>query len=186
MTLPNPGVPLSLAQIKGEFGGPANNYGLANYYAGGAYVPTGTVGYYGPIPTAGNTISIRNFYGAAKANSLSIVKGLWSSGSIINIESAGYRAPPYNTAYGSISPGTYNGIVICATFYNNSPLSQFVFALVGSRAQSFFTSITPSGGPTLTTATAAYYSASTTLTEWRWNAAVSGWIGVGTVTAVIV
>lgn len=62
MTLPNPGVPLSISDIKGEFGGPSNP-SLQNYYAGGGYVPAGTVGYYGPIPSSG-AISIQDFYGA--------------------------------------------------------------------------------------------------------------------------
>lgn len=61
MTLPTSG-PLSLNDIKGEFGGPASP-SLGDYYAGGTYVPAGTSGTYGAVPTAGNPISIRNFYG---------------------------------------------------------------------------------------------------------------------------
>lgn len=62
MTLPNSG-DLTLGDIQAEFGGsfPAS---LGEYYAGGAYVPSGTVGDGGPIPESG-TISIGDFYGAS-------------------------------------------------------------------------------------------------------------------------
>lgn len=63
MTLPASG-PLSLADIQGEFGG-ANPISLSEYYAGGAYVPAGTTGTYGAVPSSGQ-ISIQNFYGTSK------------------------------------------------------------------------------------------------------------------------
>lgn len=62
MTLPTSG-PLSLNDIKGEFGGPSSP-SLGDYYAGGTYVPAGTSGTYGAVPSSG-TISIRNFYGTS-------------------------------------------------------------------------------------------------------------------------
>lgn len=62
MTLPSSG-PLSLGDIKGEFGGPASP-SLGDYYAGGAYVPAGTTGTYGAVPSSG-PISIRDFYGTS-------------------------------------------------------------------------------------------------------------------------
>ncbi len=60
MPLPTSGA-LSLGDIKGEFGGPASP-SLGNYYAGGAYVPAGTSGTNGAVPSGG-AISISNFYG---------------------------------------------------------------------------------------------------------------------------
>lgn len=60
MTLPTSG-PLSLSDIQTEFGG-SNPISLSEYYAGGAYVPSGTTGTYGAVPTSG-AISIQNFYG---------------------------------------------------------------------------------------------------------------------------
>lgn len=60
MTLPSSG-PLTLANIQTEFGG-SNPISLSEYYAGGSYVPAGTSGTYGAVPSSG-TISIRNFYG---------------------------------------------------------------------------------------------------------------------------
>jgi len=62
MTLPSSGA-LSLNDIKGEFGGPASP-SLGDYYAGGSYVPAGTSGTYGAVPSSG-TISIQNFYGTS-------------------------------------------------------------------------------------------------------------------------
>jgi hypothetical protein len=49
MTLPTSG-PLSLNDIKGEFGG-LTSPSLGDYYAGGAYVPPGTSGTYGAVPS---------------------------------------------------------------------------------------------------------------------------------------
>lgn len=64
MPLPSSGV-LTLADIQGEFGGP-NPAALANYYAGGGLVPSGTTGTYGAVPSSG-LITIQNFYGTSAA-----------------------------------------------------------------------------------------------------------------------
>jgi hypothetical protein len=64
MPLPTSG-PLSLNDIKGEFGGPTSP-SLGDYYAGGTYVPAGTSGTNGAVPSSG-TISINNFYGTSSA-----------------------------------------------------------------------------------------------------------------------
>jgi len=63
MTLPTSG-PLSLSDIQTEFGG-SNPISLNEYYAGGSYVPAGTTGTNGAVPSSG-TISISNFYGTSK------------------------------------------------------------------------------------------------------------------------
>lgn len=65
MPLPSSG-PLSLNDIQTEFGG-TNPISLSEYYAGGANVPAGTTGTFGAVPSVGNPISIRNFYGTSKA-----------------------------------------------------------------------------------------------------------------------
>jgi len=62
MALPSSG-PLTMADIQTEFGG-SNPISLSEYYAGGTYVPAGTSGTYGAVPSSG-TISIRNFYGTS-------------------------------------------------------------------------------------------------------------------------
>ena len=62
MTLPTSG-PISLSDIQTEFGG-SNPISLSEYYAGGSYVPAGTSGTNGAVPSSG-TISIWNFYGTS-------------------------------------------------------------------------------------------------------------------------
>lgn len=95
MALPSSG-PLSLNDIKGEFGGPGSP-SLSDYYAGGSYVPSGTSGTYGAVPTGG-TISIANFYGTQAA--LEIIS--------LNVGDDGYGDYGYNPylGIGSISPNT--------------------------------------------------------------------------------
>lgn len=105
MTLPAPGVQLALSDIQTEFGG-TNPAGLNEYYAGGSYVPAGTTGYYGAIPTTGNLISIRDFYGAP-ANiiySFTVTTG-WTANPLgFGSYSSGYDTTTYTL--GSIS-GSY-------------------------------------------------------------------------------
>lgn len=62
MTLPVSG-PLTIANIQTEFGG-SNPAGLSEYYAGGTYVPSGTTGVNGAVPSSG-TIAISDFYGTS-------------------------------------------------------------------------------------------------------------------------
>lgn len=106
MTLPSSG-PLSLADIQTEFGG-SNPISLSEYYAGGAYVPAGTSGTNGPVPTSG-AISISNFYGTSNVPPLSVtadsVSGLDSGpnfiGSVTSTDS------PNTTPSGGVGPYTY-------------------------------------------------------------------------------
>jgi hypothetical protein len=60
MTLPTSG-PLSLLDIQGEWGGEAP-ISLGEYYAGGFYVPFGTIGSNSPVASSG-PINIASFYG---------------------------------------------------------------------------------------------------------------------------
>lgn len=62
MAIPSSG-PISLTTVQTEFGGVAP-IGLVEYYAGGLYVPAGTTGTYGAVPSSG-AISLRNFYGTS-------------------------------------------------------------------------------------------------------------------------
>lgn len=56
---------ISLTNIQTEFGG-SNPISINEYYAGGAYVPSGASGTNGSIPTSG-AISISQFYGTYSA-----------------------------------------------------------------------------------------------------------------------
>ena len=62
MTLQTSG-DITLANIQTEFGG-ANPISLSEYYAGGGYVPAGTAGTYGAVPSSG-AITLQNFYGTS-------------------------------------------------------------------------------------------------------------------------
>ena len=73
--MPASGSSISFAQLQAEFGGAATNISLANYYAGGSNVPTGSIGYpNGGGPTgasfvgipASSTISLSAFRNSAK------------------------------------------------------------------------------------------------------------------------
>ena len=88
MALPSSG-PLTLADIQTEFGG-SNPISLSEYYAGGSYVPAGTSGTYGAVPSTG-TISIQNFYGTT---AVSITLGSYDVYDVtggLSIAQAGYQ-----------------------------------------------------------------------------------------------
>lgn len=105
MTLPSSG-PLSLADIQGEFGG-SNPIGLNEYYAGGAYVPAGTTGTYGPVPSIG-TISIRDFYGTtAVVISVSSQTISYTSGGLTNAF-VGYQLTSAGQVNGRQQSSYYN------------------------------------------------------------------------------
>jgi hypothetical protein len=73
MPLPTSGQ-LSLNDIQVEFGG-TNPISLTEYYAGGGFVPAGTSGTNGAVPSSG-TISVLSFYGTQSV----ILKGYWGGG----------------------------------------------------------------------------------------------------------
>lgn len=114
MTLPSSG-PLSLANIQGEFGG-SNPIGLAEYYAGGPYVPAGTSGTYGSVPSSG-TISIQNFYGTSAYTSMSPNIGS-DQGTNGSLSSHGFFlscAPS-----GGVGPYTYSWAAVSSPSYPNT------------------------------------------------------------------
>jgi len=99
MALPASG-PLSLSDIQTEFGG-TNPISLNEYYAGGAFVPAGTSGTYGAVPTSG-AISIQNFYGTADA----ILGGTYTYRTAVTGEA-------FNTV-NDVESIAYNGTTFCA------------------------------------------------------------------------
>jgi len=122
MAIPSSG-PLTLSDIQTEFGG-SNPISLSEYYAGGSYVPAGTTGTYGAVPSSGE-ISIRNFYGTSafslafnNADDINIIVGSSGSGPlqayyIVNTDATctkgGTFTPSPNngpTAWGSPTGGT--------------------------------------------------------------------------------
>ena len=62
MTLQTSGA-ISLSQVQTEFGG-SNPISMSEYYAGGSYVPAGTSGTNGAVPSSG-AVSMSKFYGTS-------------------------------------------------------------------------------------------------------------------------
>lgn len=105
MTLPTSG-PLSLNDIKGEFGGPTSP-SLGDYYAGGSYVPSGTSGTYGAVPSSG-TISIQNFYGTTNAIVNFVNESVYANNNA-GAATAGYQVNADGFDYQGIN-GTYTSL----------------------------------------------------------------------------
>lgn len=156
MTLPSSG-PLSLSDIQGEFGG-SNPISITEYYAGGGLVPTGTTGTYGAVPSSG-AISIRNFYGTTKGNTVTV--GTYFDGTYTHY---GYES---GVPYGSISPTTWpiDGGTIYALYWIN--INVLGFSLVGSHANSGWTNMNVAG--TLVNRASASYNNSGYYTTWTWS-----------------
>lgn len=106
MALPSSGS-ISLLDIQTEFGGSAP-IGINEYYAGGAYVPSGTTGTYGAVPSSGQ-ISLSNFYGTSAAPPLSVTAGD-VFGSASGFDYSGYVQTTTSTGTtpsGGTAPYTY-------------------------------------------------------------------------------
>lgn len=100
MAIPSSGA-ISLSTIQTEFGG-SNPISLNEYYAGGTYVPAGTSGTYGAVPSSG-TISIQNFYGTS--NVVISITDQYISGSGVSDAYAYY----FLTAGGQVEQSTQAG-----------------------------------------------------------------------------
>ena len=176
MTLPTSG-PLTLADIQTEFGG-SNPISMSEYYAGGSYVPAGTSGTYGAVPSSG-AISIRNFYGTSAVLDTQTI-------------TIGWLLDKYNSLVGfigttgSISDGTFNptgGSTILGIYFdiNNSVMW---FILQGNPiANSGWTTMTINGNA-FTRASGTFSSAGGQ-TSWYWSGASNPFPGYsGTINAV--
>ena len=158
MALPLPGVPISLNDVRNEFGGPNPIY-ISNYYAGGPYVPAGTSGTFGPVPTGG-TISIANFYGTQQ--SLEIVT--------MDVGDNGGGAYGYNInlGIGNISPTTMvflsNGF--CETLYWFEPFG-LVFTVDAIGSSGAFNTLI-ANGTSFSSGSARFFSGSG-FSQWVWD-----------------
>ena len=190
MALQTSGI-ITLSDIQTEFGG-SNPVSLSEYYAGGSYVPSGTSGTNGAVPTSGE-IEVSDFYGTQSGITVTVTEGSQNNG----IYHIGYG---FNTTgaivnsvlssnYGSVSPTSYDGATIkalvrIAAKNQNNPPPGFYVVLSGNRAQNFFTSINVQGYGTLlsSNATRQYLSDSNgNRTRWGWTGVQpSTWDGTGT------
>ena len=165
MALPTSGT-LTLADIQTEFGG-SNPIGLSEYYAGGSYVPAGTSGTNGAVPSSG-TISISDFYGTSAALDVQTVTiGLYTS--------KGGAWYGYGIAGGAISDGTFNpkGGASITRFEWASGGASLSFVLSGSHTNAGWTQVrivNSGAGTDLTfTRASASYNNNGTATQWVWS-----------------
>lgn len=206
MALPTSGA-LTLSDIQTEFGG-SNPIGLSEYYAGGLYVPSGTSGTNGAVPTSG-IISISDFYGTQAGTTITVTEGtdsiLNAAGTanstihghyhrnfLPNSTNTAFVNNAYTVTIGSRSPTTANGANIRGLLWSSNKWSQprFYLVLGGTRAQNFVTSLNIQGYGTVTTAAADGFASGisgngVTGTVWQWNISPSGWDGTGTRTVTI-
>jgi hypothetical protein len=187
---------ITLSDIQTEFGG-SNPVSLSEYYAGGSYVPSGTSGTNGAVPTSGE-IAVSDFYGTQSGITITVtegsISGTYHTGYGFNTTGA-LANSSYTSNYGSRSPTTYEGATIWALVrltvkYLSNPPPGFYVVLSGNRAQDFFTSIDVEGYGTLLSSNATYtYLTSSPLgarTRWGWaGVSPSTWDGTGTRTVTI-
>lgn len=188
---------ITLSDIQTEFGG-SNPISLSEYYAGGLYVPSGTSGTNGAVPTSGE-IAVSDFYGTQSGITITVTEGSFANavhtgygfhtnGALVNIN--------YATNYGSVSPTTYEGATIKAIVRlvaknDNNPPPGFYVVLSGNRPQNFFTSIDVQGYGTLLSSNATYAyltgNPAGARTRWGWTGVQpSGWDGTGTSTVLFI
>jgi len=153
MTLPTSG-PLSLSDIQTEFGG-SNPISLSEYYAGGTYVPAGTSGTYGAVPSSG-AISIRNFYGTTA------VTIFLSSLNITDFTGGGSNA---SAGYQLTSGGIENEIIGASTSQTAT------WCTPTSQASNYEVYATATGSP-LTVGTLNTWTALSTTQTWRLDAGI--------------
>ena len=205
MALPTSGV-LDLSDIQTEFGG-SNPISLSEYYAGGLYVPSGTSGTNGAVPTSGE-IAVSDFYGTQSAFVVTVTEGT----DVVNGSDTAYGYLKQLTsgvnigvnaidAHGSRTPTSLNGVSLDGfTVARNAKSNTTSFYFVTdagtstARSQTVFTSLEVEGGGTLNLASADYFRAATVVlggNVWRWDisstvsTAWPTWDGSGTRTVTI-
>lgn len=153
MAIPSSGA-ISLTTVQTEFGG-SNPISLSEYYAGGAYVPAGTSGTYGAVPSSG-AISLRNFYGTTA------VTIFLSNLSIIDFTGGGSDA---SAGYQLTSGGIENQIVGASTTQTAT------WCTPTGQAVNYEVYATATGSP-LTVGTVNAWVALSTTRTWRLDASI--------------
>jgi hypothetical protein len=134
------------------------------------------------IPASG-TIDLADFYGASAVPPDPVITEGSRSYTTVGKISITYYMRGYalnvnevdgsfgTGTIGSISPSTYNGVTIeAAALVDENFEYRFTLILQGNRAKGFFTSVTPQGGNTLTSASSTHsYNSSGNYTKWAWN-----------------
>lgn len=159
MTTPNV-YPFYMSWIQDEFGGSAWGYPwyLSWYYAGGSWVPAGTTGALGAIPTSGY-VTVDHYRNASKY----IYNGNMVAGASGN--ATGYW---WDVAIGSMSPDNLNGVGFRILTWNTS--NQIVLTLWGDTGNGGWNNLIVDNTHTLTRASASY-SAPGGGSQWVWGGA---------------
>jgi hypothetical protein len=188
---------IRVSNVPTEFGG-AEPHRIGEYYRNGAYVGSSNTG----VPTSGQ-IRMSDFYGATASITVTVTQGIAQYTEATALKYRGYilddkginnsNSNFYTTngTKGSRSPTTLNGATIQGIYDKDDDPSalttSFSIVLAGTRAKSFFTSVTPQGGSTLLTANAIHFQAGGS-TGWVWDdgeaATIPGWDGSGSRTAI--
>jgi hypothetical protein len=164
VTIHGPGSPIYASEIQAEFGG-GNPFYLSNYYAGGPYVPAGTTGSNGAVPSSGY-ISLWHFYGTSK----------FLQQFAIGVANNGFGGYGYDHGHGTISPTTFSptgGQAILALCWLNFGLpggsSGVQLMVAGLPGNGGWGSIHING--TLLTRGSAYFyqDGGANWTSWNWN-----------------
>jgi hypothetical protein len=184
---------VSIQDLVDEFGGTAP-HNLTEYYRGGAFVDDITNN--NSVPLSGE-IQLKDFYGAANSVTVTVtqaevtqfttVEGYVATNKIPKIARDGFETNPSG---GSRSPTTLNGATIQLVGVTSQKGTNWLFMVVlsGTRAKSFFTSVTPSGAQgTYNTSTVSNLYTFGSSTIWEWSKSPTGadatWDGSGVVTA---
>lgn len=154
-------VPISLLEIKNEFGGPGN---LLSYYKGGSHVPNSNANI--NVPSSG-TIELRNFLGA-NAIILTMTNGT------IGPTTNGYSQ---SASVGSLTPTTIKTKTILGISTDTLSGLNISIQSTTNPGQSFFGSIGIKGlgitGPILALTDIASYSYTGTSAQWSWSPGVT-------------
>lgn len=113
MTLPSSGA-ITLSDIQTEFGG-TNPISLSEYYAGGSYVPSGTTGVNGAVPSSG-AISMSHFYGTTAVSINLSGQFISTITGGLSDATSGYRLSTDGNVY-NLEYSTYNPLEV----WNNVP-----------------------------------------------------------------
>jgi hypothetical protein len=184
---------VSIQDLVDEFGGTAP-HNLTEYYRGGAFVDDITNN--NSVPLSGE-IQLKDFYGAGNSVTVTVtqadtleftrVQGYVATNKIPNLNRDGFETNPSG---GSRTPTTLNGANIQLVGVTSAKGAnwRFMVVLSGTRAQSFFTSVTPSGAQgTYNTSTVSNLYTFGSSTIWEWSKSPTGadatWDGSGVVTA---
>jgi len=175
VTLPSSGA-ITLADIQTEFGG-SNPISLSEYYAGGAYVPSGTTGTNGPVPSSG-PIDVNVFHGTSAAESHTLTQGTFAD------KFFSYYGYSTASSFGSISPTTsakLGGATISECYWYT--VNVLVFTINAIVAQSAFTTLTI--GATGYATASAGFSAGGGVSTWTWSEPSNPFPTAGTYTVKI-